>query len=68
MGFPKDFKFPVSRTQMYRQMGNSVAIPVVEAIAKEMVKVLNPKPIKNKSNTADDIQKELPLPSYQATV
>lgn len=68
MGFPKDFKFPVSRTQMYRQMGNSVAIPVVEAIAKEMVKVLNPKPIKNKSNTTDDIQKELPLPSYQATV
>lgn len=41
MGFPKDFKFPVSRTQMYRQMGNSVAIPVVEAIAKEMVAVLN---------------------------
>lgn len=41
MGFPKDFKFPVSRTQMYRQMGNSVAIPVVQAIAKEMISVLN---------------------------
>jgi len=41
MGFPKDFKFPVSRTQMYRQMGNSVAIPVVQAIAKEMMQVLN---------------------------
>ena len=41
MGFPKDFKFPVSRTQMYRQMGNAVAIPVVEAIAKEMIKVLD---------------------------
>ena len=37
MGFPKDFVIPVSRTQMYRQMGNSVVIPVVEAIAKKMV-------------------------------
>jgi len=36
MGFPKDSKIPVSRTQMYRQFGNSVAIPVVSAIAKEM--------------------------------
>lgn len=38
MGFPKNFKVPVSRTQMYRQFGNSVAIPVVEKIAKEIVK------------------------------
>jgi len=37
MGFPKKFKFPVSRTQMYRQMGNSVAIPVVESIAKSII-------------------------------
>ena len=40
MGFPKDFKIPVSRTQMYRQFGNSVAIPVVEAIAGEMLETL----------------------------
>lgn len=37
MGFPKDFKIPVSRTQMYRQMGNSVAVPVVKAIAGQLV-------------------------------
>lgn len=37
MGFPKDFIFPVSRTQMYRQMGNSVVVPVVEAIANNMI-------------------------------
>ena len=43
MGFPADFKFPVSRTQMYRQLGNSVAIPVVQKIAFEMVKTLNKK-------------------------
>ena len=36
MGFPQDFKFPVSRTQMYRQMGNSVAVPVISDIAKQI--------------------------------
>lgn len=41
MGFPEDFKIPVSRTQMFRQFGNSVAVPVVEAVAKEMAKFLN---------------------------
>lgn len=40
MGFPMDFKMPVSRTQMYSQFGNSVAVPVVTAIAKELVKSL----------------------------
>ncbi len=40
MGFPQDFEFPVSRTQMYRQMGNSVAVPVVRAIAQKMRKYL----------------------------
>ena len=34
MGFPKRFEMPVSRTQMYRQMGNSVAVPVVTVLAK----------------------------------
>jgi DNA (cytosine-5)-methyltransferase 1 len=38
MGFPKKFVFPVSRTQMYRQMGNSVAVPVVTEIAKQIRK------------------------------
>jgi DNA (cytosine-5)-methyltransferase 1 len=41
MGFPKKFKIPVSRTQMYRQMGNSVAVPVVQAIARVMVEEMN---------------------------
>lgn len=40
MGFPKSFKVPVSRTQMYRQFGNSVAVPVVTAVAKAIVKHL----------------------------
>lgn len=36
MGFPKDYIVPVSRTQMYRQFGNSVVVPVISAIAKNM--------------------------------
>lgn len=40
MGFPKNFIFPVSRTQMYRQMGNSVAVPVIEAISYQMKQTL----------------------------
>lgn len=40
MGFPKTFVVPVSRTQMYRQFGNSVAVPVVTALAKSIVKHL----------------------------
>jgi len=40
MGFKKSFKVPVSRTQMYRQMGNSVALPVVKKIAREITLAL----------------------------
>ena len=40
MGFPKNFKIPVSRTQMYRQFGNSVAVPVVKGVARAIVKHL----------------------------
>lgn len=40
MGFPEDFIVPVSRTQMYRQFGNSVAVPMIEAVAREMKKTL----------------------------
>jgi DNA (cytosine-5)-methyltransferase 1 len=41
MGFPKKFKFPVSRTQMYRQLGNAVAVPVIKNLSKEVYKVLD---------------------------
>lgn len=37
MGFPDSFKIPVSDTQAYRQFGNSVVVPVIKAIAREMV-------------------------------
>jgi DNA (cytosine-5)-methyltransferase 1 len=41
MGFPTKFKIPVSDTQAYKQFGNSVVVPVVEAIAKEVVAALS---------------------------
>lgn len=46
MGFPQNFKIPVSRTQMYHQFGNSVAVPVVAAIAKNLLDELVDKPKK----------------------
>jgi DNA (cytosine-5)-methyltransferase 1 len=39
-GFPEDFKFPVSNTQAMKQLGNSVAVPVVEAIGKKIKEIL----------------------------
>lgn len=40
MGFPDDFKIPVSDTQAYRQFGNSLVVPVAERVAKRVVECL----------------------------
>jgi DNA (cytosine-5)-methyltransferase 1 len=46
-GFPDSFKIPVSDTQAYRQFGNSVVMPLMQAVGenvvKELVKQLNGK-------------------------
>tara|TARA_Y100001933_G_scaffold254914_1_gene297226 strand:+ start:238 stop:1110 length:873 start_codon:yes stop_codon:yes gene_type:complete len=41
-GFPRDFKFPdsVSVSSRMKQLGNSVAVPAVEAYAKEILQVI----------------------------
>ena len=42
MGFPEDFKIEeigVSDTQLYKQFGNSVAVPVVRAVASSIMEV-----------------------------
>lgn len=39
-GFPDTFKMPAIRSQAYKQFGNSVPIPVLKAIMKEIVKSL----------------------------
>lgn len=40
MGYPDTFKIPVSDTQAYRQFGNSVAVPIVRVLAKEIMRCL----------------------------
>jgi DNA (cytosine-5)-methyltransferase 1 len=40
-GFPKDYILPkISDSALYKQAGNSVSVPIVEAVAKQMMKVL----------------------------
>lgn len=40
-GFPDKFIIPVSDMQAYKQFGNSVAIPVVHAVAEQIISVLD---------------------------
>ncbi|HEM6842000.1 TPA: DNA cytosine methyltransferase [Providencia stuartii] len=39
-GYPDTYEIPVSNAQAYKQFGNSVCVPVIEAIAKEMRKAM----------------------------
>jgi DNA (cytosine-5)-methyltransferase 1 len=41
-GYPDTFKFPekLANSSLYKQIGNSVSVPVIEAIAKEIKKAL----------------------------
>lgn len=43
MGYPEKFRIDsgVSQTQLYRQFGNSVVVPVVEAVASQLIKTIN---------------------------
>jgi len=34
MGFPDSYRIPVSDTRAYKQFGNSVVVPVMEAVAR----------------------------------
>ncbi|UII75177.1 DNA (cytosine-5-)-methyltransferase [Flagellimonas sp. HMM57] len=38
MGFPDDFKFPVSRTNAIKQLANAVCPPVIESIGNDILK------------------------------
>lgn len=41
MGFPADFRFPVSEAQAMKQLGNSVAINAIQATADQVVRAIN---------------------------
>ena len=36
-GFPDEFAFPVSDAQAYKQLGNSVAVPAIQAMAEQII-------------------------------
>lgn len=38
-GFPEEFQYSLSNTQAYKQLGNSVSVPVIEALAKKIVTI-----------------------------
>ena len=39
-GFPDEFIIPVADASAYKQFGNSVAVPAIQATAKEIVKLI----------------------------
>jgi len=56
MGFPDNFKIPVSDTQAYKQFGNAVVVPLVRAIAKKIIITLD-----KESNNGSNKQKKTQL-------
>ena len=40
-GYPDSFKLPLSDTHIYKQLGNSVTVPVIKAIAEQIKEVLD---------------------------
>ena len=39
-GFPKKFKLPnIAKSHLYKQSGNSVSVPVIQLLAKEIKKL-----------------------------
>lgn len=49
-GYPDTYKLPLADVHLYKQLGNSVAVPVITAIAKEIKAVLEGK-VKSKCET-----------------
>lgn len=40
MGFPDEFIIPVSDNRAYKQFGNSVVVPMIQAVAEQVTKVI----------------------------
>ncbi len=45
-GFPEEFIITVSDTQAYKQFGNSVAVPVIRAVAKRITEEMKSLPVR----------------------
>ncbi|NHO31065.1 DNA (cytosine-5-)-methyltransferase [Acetobacter fallax] len=59
MGYPDDFRIPVSDTQAYKQFGNSVAVPVFAEVARVMLPHILALLQKEKSSQATDVIAEV---------
>lgn len=59
-GFPPSFRFPaaVSMMQQYRQVGNTVSVPVVKAIAAQMIEAMN-NPVRSVGRSIQGVQLSL---------
>lgn len=53
---PERFVFPVSKTQAYRQIGNSVVVPAVRSSAMEMIKIINGKKNEKRKQPKSDFR------------
>lgn len=62
MGFPERFQIPVSDTRAYKQFGNSVVVPIVEAVAREIVRALELPPMRAGTLRSWRPSKQMPLP------
>lgn len=40
-GYPRNFQIPVSDNQAYKQFGNSVVVPLIQAVGAQIIQVLN---------------------------
>jgi DNA (cytosine-5)-methyltransferase 1 len=59
-GFPENFKITASDTQAYKQFGNSVAVPVIRAIALQMKPLLASAEDKNSKFSIVEVSKFIP--------
>jgi len=48
LGVPEKFKFPISKSQAYKQIGNSVVIPAIQSTAQNIADVLASKAVLKK--------------------
>lgn len=66
MGFPEDFIFPVVEARAYEQIGNTVAVPVLKAIARQIVETNVFEDVQNKlGQTLTDEDKETTINTVQ---
>ena len=45
-GFPKEFRIVVSECQLRKQLGNSVPVPIIRAVANQMIEAMKEKPLR----------------------